>query len=353
MSGFARQLVAWQQRHGRSGMPWQGERDPYRVWLSEIMLQQTQVATVVGYYTRFLARFPTVAALAQAPLDEVMPLWAGLGYYARARNLHACAVAVVQHHGGSFPRSAAELATLPGIGRSTAAAIAAFCFDERASILDGNVKRVLTRHFGIDGDPAQASTERVLWAQAGALLPERAAQMPVYTQAVMDLGATVCTRRQPLCERCPLHDSCVARRDGRVDALPTPRVRKPAPLRRALMLVALHQGEVLLEQRPPAGLWGGLLVLPQFESDQALHAAVRDLGPAARRAVPTPMAPRRHAFTHFTLEFVPQVLRLPRRPTVAGESVARWVRLDALESLALPAPLRTLLRELRDGEAGR
>jgi A/G-specific adenine glycosylase len=169
----------------------------------------------------------------------------------------------------------------------------------------------------------------------------------------MDLGATVCTRRQPLCERCPLHDSCVARRDGRVDALPTPRVRKPAPLRRALMLVALHQGEVLLEQRPPAGLWGGLLVLPQFESGQALHAAVRDLGPAARRAVPTPMAPRRHAFTHFTLEFVPQVLRLPRRPTVAGESVARWVRLDALESLALPAPLRTLLRELRDGEAGR
>lgn len=348
MSDFARRLIAWQRHHGRSGLPWQGQGDPYRVWLSEIMLQQTQVVTVVGYYTRFLARFPTVVELAGAPLGEVMPLWAGLGYYARARNLHACAVEVVRQHGGCFPRSAGQLAMLPGIGRSTAAAIAAFCFGERVPILDGNVKRVLARHFGIEGDPSQAAVERALWAQAAQLLPARAAQMPAYTQAVMDLGATVCTRTRPDCVRCPLRARCVALRDSRVDTLPTPRARKAAPLRHALLLVALHNGAVLLEQRPPAGLWGGLLSLPQFGSLQALRQWLRAWGPAALSATPRPMEARRHAFTHFTLEFVPHVLRLSRQPTCAAESALRWERLDALESLALPAPLRTLLLQVRD-----
>lgn len=348
MSDFAQRLIAWQRTHGRSGLPWQGQRDPYRVWLSEIMLQQTQVATVIGYYTRFLARFPTVADLAAAPLSEVMPLWAGLGYYARARNLHACAVAVVTQHGGQFPRTAEQLAALPGIGRSTAAAIAAFCFGERSPILDGNVKRVLARHFGIEGDPSQAAIERQLWSQAAQLLPARAAQMPAYTQAVMDLGATVCTRASPDCAGCPLRASCAALRDGRVDELPTPRARKAAPLRHAQFLMVLHDGAVLLEQRPPAGLWGGLLSLPQFASIEALHGALPALGPAVSGAALLPMQPRRHAFTHFTLEFVPQVLRLHKAPTRVTEPAWRWERLDTLESLALPAPLRTLLLHVRD-----
>lgn len=348
MSDFARRLIAWQRRHGRSGLPWQFQQDPYRVWLSEIMLQQTQVTTVVGYYERFLARFPTVNALAAAPLSEVMRLWAGLGYYARARNLHACAVAVARHHGGRFPHSAEQLAALPGIGRSTAAAIAAFCFGERVPILDGNVKRVLARHFGIEGDPSQAATERLLWAQAAQLLPASAARMPAYTQAIMDLGATVCTRTSPECARCPLRASCTAFRDGRIDVLPTPRVRKTSPLRHVHFLVALHDGAVLLEQRPPAGLWGGLRSLPQFASLEALRESLRAWAPAARAAELLPMEPRRHAFTHFTLDFVPHVARLARAPARVAESTWRWERLDALESLALPAPVRRLLLQVRD-----
>ena len=215
MSEFAERVVAWQTAHGRRGLPWQGARDPYRVWLSEIMLQQTRVATVVDYYARFLRRFPDLASLAAAPLADVMRLWAGLGYYSRARNLHACARRVVTEHGGEFPRDAQALARLPGIGRTTAAAIAAFCFDERVAILDGNVKRVLARHFGIEGDPRAAAVQCRLWQLAGELLPPRRA-MRAYTQGLMDLGATVCTRARPRCEACPIASNCVALRTGRV-----------------------------------------------------------------------------------------------------------------------------------------
>jgi A/G-specific adenine glycosylase len=345
---FAGRLVRWQATHGRSDLPWQRTRDPYRVWLSEIMLQQTQVATVLGYYERFLARFPTVTALGQAAVDDVMPLWAGLGYYARARNLHACAMAVLRDHGGAFPRSAQALAQLPGIGRSTAAAIAAFCFDERAAILDGNVKRVLTRHFAIEGDPARLAVERRLWSLAESLLPADSARMPAYTQAVMDLGATVCTRAQPRCGECPLASGCIARRDGRTDELPTPRARKAVPLKRAQMLVLLWNDEVLLQQRPGAGLWGGLLALPQHEDEVQLNAAL-----AALAGTPLPTAalpPRRHAFTHFTLEFTPRVARVERALQI-NDSSLRWTPLSGIERAALPAPVKALLLDLREGKA--
>ena len=242
MAEFASGLIQGEVGDGGGDLPWQRGRDPYGVWLSEVMLQQSQVATVLGFYARFLDRFPTLAALAEAELDAVMPLWAGLGYYARARYLHACAREVVTRHGGAFPRSAAALAQLPGIGRSTAAAIAAFCFDERVPILDGNVKRVLARHFGIDGFPGSAQVERRMWTMATGLLPAHGRDMPAYTQAIMDLGATVCTRKAPRCGDCPLRASCVARRDGRVDALPSARPPRRVVQRVAHWLVLLRDG---------------------------------------------------------------------------------------------------------------
>jgi A/G-specific adenine glycosylase len=343
-TGFAGRLIAWQARHGRLDLPWQKTRDPYRVWLSEIMLQQTQVTTVLDYYARFLARFPTVETLAQAALEEVMPLWAGLGYYARARNLHACAHAVCAHHGGTFPSSASALAELPGIGPSTAAAIAAFCFDERAAILDGNVKRVLARHFAVEGDPGAAAVERRLWSLARDLLPASACDMPAYTQAVMDLGATLCVRSMPRCQACPVQATCMAYREDRVEQLPTPRARKAVKVRHAHMLVLLHADQVLLQQRPPSGLWGGLLSPPQFDTPEALHAAVTQLTGAPRLA--QVLAPRRHPFTHFTLEFVPHVVTLPATAVHAGDAALCWRPLAQASGLAVPAPVRTLLRDV-------
>ena len=278
---FAARLVAWQARAGRRDLPWQADRDPYRVWLAEVMLQQTQVSVVIPYFIRFCRRFPSVDALAAAPLDEVLALWAGLGYYARARNLHACARRLVERHGGTFPLDAAALAKLPGIGRSTAGAIAAFCADAREPILDGNVRRVLMRHFGIDGDPASPAVTRHLWQQAAALLPA-SPRMSAYTQAIMDLGATVCTRRAPSCGSCPVAATCVAYRTGRVDELPAPRRRRPERTRRAWALLALHDGRVLLQRRAPAGVWGGMHSLPQFDSMAALRQAAAQFDPEPR-----------------------------------------------------------------------
>jgi len=341
---FAGRLIDWQRRHGRRDLPWQRTRDPYRVWLAEVMLQQTRVATVAGYYERFLLRFPDLAALAAAEPGEVMALWAGLGYYARARNLHACARAVMAEHGGAFPRSARSLARLPGIGRSTAAAIAAFCFHERAAILDGNVKRVLARVFAIEGHPAAAAVERRLWALAQRLLPARGADMPRYTQALMDLGATLCTRHAPCCLRCPLRTQCVAHAEGRVDALPTPRPARVARLRQTHWLLLRWNGSVMLESRPPSGLWGGLLAPPQFDTRGALNAAARRF---ARRPAPRTLPARRHSFTHFTLEFTPHLLELRAAPPVAAELAAVWLPAAAVQRAALPAPVRALLVELQ------
>ena len=343
MDSFSSRIVAWQRVHGRHGLPWQGTRDPYRIWLSEVMLQQTQVATVLPYYERFLGRFPTVAALAAAPLDDVLALWSGLGYYARARNLHRAACEVVARFGGVFPATAQALETLPGIGRSTAAAIAAFAGGERRAILDGNVRRVLARHAGIAGDPTSAATLARLWATAEALLPESGIE--AYTQGMMDLGADVCAIRKPACLVCPVAQDCVARREDRVHELPAKRARRENPRREVAMLVVLSQGEVLLEKRAPTGIWGGLWSLPEAPV-HAAPGAVLAAEWGLECAHVEPLAPFDHVFTHFTLAVSPYRMRVADRSTLAAEKAATWLALTELRGAALPSPVRKLLARL-------
>jgi A/G-specific adenine glycosylase len=337
---FAQRVVAWQRTHGRHGLPWQGTRDAYRIWLSEVMLQQTQVATVIPYYERFLARFPTVAGLAAAGEDEVLALWSGLGYYARARNLHRAALAVVERHGGVFPTRFEELAALPGVGRSTAGAIAAFAGGERRAILDGNVRRVLARHAGIGGDPSSASVLAALWSEAEARLPARGIE--AYTQGMMDLGADVCLARDPHCLLCPVAADCVARREDRIAELPGRKRRSSRPRRRIAMLVVLSRGEVLLEKRPSRGLWGGLWSLPEADATAEPAAALaRDWGIEA--AGVEPLEPFEHAFTHFTLEVTPWRIQARGTRRLAEGRPAAWLALDDLKGAALPSPVRRLL----------
>nr|WP_315846407.1 A/G-specific adenine glycosylase [uncultured Achromobacter sp.] len=344
---FAPRIVAWQRQHGRHDLPWQNTRAPYRIWLSEIMLQQTQVATVIPYYDRFLQRFPDVAALAAAAQEDVMPYWAGLGYYARARNLHRCAQEIARDWGGRFPPTADAIATLPGIGRSTAAAIAAFAYGERSPILDGNVKRVFTRHFGIAGDPAKREIETRLWSLADAQVEAAPGlDMAAYTQGLMDLGATLCTRGKPACDKCPVADSCVARREGRQAELPTPKVRKTIPERETCMLVLQHQGAFLLQQRPEPGIWGGLWSLPEFDVAGDPDAASRALGLEPEQRFE--LAAFAHTFTHYRLHIRPWLV--PVRAASLRESALpeRWVHADNLASMALPAPVKKLLQGLVD-----
>ena len=348
---FAERLIAWQRRHGRHDLPWQNTRDPYRIWLSEIMLQQTQVATVIPYYGRFLERFPDVASLAAAKADDVMALWAGLGYSTRARNLHRCAQVVVAQHGGEFPASPEMLATLPGIGRSTAAAIASFAFGARATILDGNVKRVLARIFGIDGFPGDKRVETAMWALAETLMPGAdagSAQVSAYTQGLMDLGATLCVRGKPDCVQCPFAAECVANVTGRQRELPVARPKKAIPTRRTWMLVLRDGPAVLLERRPPAGIWGGLWSLPEAADEAALAALAGELGagsPAAR------LAPLTHTFTHFKLDIEPRLAEYQggtgRASSEARDEESAWVSLDELDAYGVPAPVRKLLDGLR------
>lgn len=341
--GFAKRLVHWQRRHGRHDLPWQQTRDPYRVWLSEVMLQQTQVGSVLGYYERFLHRFPDVAALAAASLDDVLALWSGLGYYSRARNLHACAVAVVQQHGGRFPSHSSALAQLPGIGRSTAAAIAAFCFGERVAILDGNVKRVLARVLAFDGDLAEQRQERSLWQHADALLPARGIE--AYTQGLMDLGASLCSRSAPRCESCPVRSDCAARTAGNVLAYPV-KTRKLKRRQRASTWLWLQRGDALwLQQRPLKGVWAGLWSWPEFDSNQAALAFGAGW-PGEAELLPTV----HHSLTHFDWALTPLRWRLPTRITAtrlraieAGFGTGRWFSLDEARALGLPAPVRKLL----------
>ncbi|OZI27395.1 A/G-specific adenine glycosylase [Bordetella genomosp. 7] len=340
---FASRIVAWQRSHGRHGLPWQGTQDPYRIWLSEIMLQQTQVATVIPYYQRFLERFPDVSALAAASQDEVMPYWAGLGYYARARNLHRCAQAVVNEWNGRFPPTAQQIATLPGIGRSTAAAIAAFAYGERAPILDGNVKRVFTRHFGIAGDPARRDVEQSLWALAEAQVAAAPRlDMAAYTQGLMDLGATLCTRGKPDCGHCPLADTCVARREGRQAELPTPKTRKAIPERQTGMLVLQRDGAILLHLRPSPGIWGGLWSLPEFEAGSDPAQAVQRLGLQPLRRYE--LAAFAHTFTHYRLHIKPWYVPVQPAASLAEPGPAqRWAGAADLPGMALPAPVRKLI----------
>ena len=302
---FAEKLVAWQRRQGRHHLPWQGTRDPYRIWLSEVMLQQTQVAAVIPYYERFLRKYPTVDRLAAASQEDVLQLWSGLGYYARGRNLHAAAKQIAEQ---GFPE---EIATLPGVGRSTAAAIAVFAFGRRAAILDGNAKRVLARVFGVP-EPDWSLAERELPAK----------DVATYTQALMDLGATVCTRR-PDCARCPVKRSCVAQRTDRVDELPAPRPKKLLSLRHTTWLIFKNNDQVLLERRPSPGIWGGLWCFPEGKQ-------------RGRK-----LAPIDHGFTHFRLRIQP-VLRQVRKKTPAG-AAQRWMSIAEAASAAVPTPVRRLL----------
>jgi A/G-specific adenine glycosylase len=342
-AGFAGTVIRWQGRHGRHHLPWQGNRDPYRVWLSEVMLQQTQVATVVDYYARFLARFPDVQSLAAASLDEVFALWSGLGYYSRARNLHRCAMAVVAEHGGQFPAGSKALATLPGIGRTTAAAIAAFSFGERAAILDGNVKRVLTRWLGFGGDLAVSAEERSLWLAAESLLPD--SDVDRYTQGLMDLGATVCLARRPLCAACPLADDCAARREGQPEAYPVKTRKLKRGRRRHALLWLVHRNRLWLTQRPATGVWAGLWSLPEFDDSDSLQAQL-DGWPGRGEWLPA----IEHALTHFDWTLQPLRWTLPARLGAARlaslESSlppGRWVDAGQALAMGLPAPLRKLL----------
>ena len=345
-SAIAPPLIAWQQRAGRHDLPWQAHRTPYRVWVSEIMLQQTQVVTVIPYYERFMQRFPDVACLAVAPLDEVLHLWSGLGYYARARNLHRSAQRVCSEFGGEFPVSFEALASLPGIGRSTAGAILALSRGARHAILDGNARRVLSRYFGVEGAVDEPDTRARLWELAERCTPQ--AQLPEYTQAIMDLGATVCVRRRPRCAQCPLHVGCLARRTARQHELPAPRRPAFRPRRRAFMVVALEEsGSVLLERRPESGVWGGLWCLPEFTTASAATAFIRDtLG--VLEDVPRPLAALEHAFTHFDLTITPLLVQCTGTTFLVEEGRGLWYNLREPARIGLPAPVSTLLARLSD-----
>ena len=348
MRPFAERLLAWFAEHGRHDLPWQRDPSPYGVWVSEIMLQQTQVATVIPYYERFMARFPDLAALAEAPLDEVLAHWSGLGYYARARNLHRAARQAMADHGGRLPETIDALQALPGIGRSTAGAILSLALGQRHPILDGNVKRVLARHAAVAGWPGKAAVQRTLWELAEARTPRH--RVADYNQAMMDLGATLCTRARPACERCPVAADCRAREQGRQTDYPGPRPRRELPERQVQMLLVRDpQGRVLLERRPPQGVWGGLWCLPELapEADPLAWCRERGLAAAPGRELPT----RRHQFTHFRLAIRPQEILLtePGCAVMDGDRLL-WHDPHQPAQGGLAAPVQRLLQEIRQPE---
>lgn len=344
VSAIAALLIAWHARHGRHDLPWQQDRTPYRVWVSEIMLQQTQVATVIPYYLRFMERFPGVGALAAAPLDDVLHLWSGLGYYSRARHLHRAAAVMRDQHGGEVPTRFEALAALPGIGRSTAGAILALSTGARFPILDGNVRRVLARCFGVAGSVSAPATQRQLWALSARCTPH--AQVGVYTQAIMDLGATICTRHRPLCAFCPLSEPCVARRESRQHELPAPRAARARRVRRVFMLLLVQaDGSVLLERRPERGVWGGLWCPREFDSAAALFAHIERC-PGTAQAQPQALAPFTHAFTHFDLTITPVCVRWRPAGAVMDATESLWYNIRHPARIGLPAPIKTLLEQL-------
>ncbi|MDO3387948.1 A/G-specific adenine glycosylase [Gilvimarinus sp. SDUM040013] len=343
---FSKAVLAWFDEHGRKHLPWQHDVTPYRVWLSEIMLQQTQVATVIPYFERFTEQYPTVQALAAAPLDEVLHLWTGLGYYARARNLHKCAQQVVTNHAGKFPDTVEQLAELPGIGESTAGAIVSIAFEKHAAILDGNVKRVLARYYAIDGWPGQSGPLKVLWDKARLHTPQQRCNH--YTQAMMDLGATLCTRTKPACERCPLGDGCVARATGRQLDYPGKKPKKDKPVKSTyLLMLRAPTGELLLQQRPAVGIWGGLWSFPEYPMDTDLNAEC-----AQRYGQPNTLELwdcYRHTFSHYHLDITPayiELAALPDQVMEAGPSL--WYNVHQPESVGLAAPVKRLLEKLAE-----
>jgi len=348
--GFAQHLLDWFDVSGRHDLPWQHPRAPYRVWLSEIMLQQTQVGVVIPYFDRFVASLPDLRALAAAPLDDVLALWSGLGYYARARNLHVAARMCVDRHDGDLPRDFAALVALPGIGRSTAGAILAQAWGDRFAIMDGNVKRVLCRYHGIAGWPGSPAIEKQLWALAEAHLPQQ--RLADYTQAQMDFGATLCTRHDPACMLCPLQGDCVALREGRVAELPTPKPGKPLPERKAIVLLLRDgDGRVLMQRRPPTGIWASLWSLPEADAADIardwFERHFRDDYDSLE-----PLDTIAHGFTHYRLQLQPlRLLVGAPRSAVGDNDDLRWLALTDLSTLGIPAPIRSLLERQDDHHA--
>ncbi len=344
MSVFANRLINWQKMHGRHDLPWQNTHDPYAIWVSEIMLQQTQVAAVISYYHRFMQRFPTIASLASAEQEQVLQLWSGLGYYSRARNLHNAAQMIVDEYAGQFPQDFDTIQSLPGIGRSTAAAIAAFAFNQSRAILDGNVKRVFARHFLVEGWPGTPKVEKQLWALAEDAMPEE--NIVAYTQGLMDLGATLCTRTKPKCCECPLNKTCLALKQQRVSELPTPKPRKTTPEKQTTMLILLRGNEVMLEKRPPAGIWGGLWSLPEISAE-----ANAEQSAALRYGIQAECSPvlktLSHAFTHFRLHIRPQPMQVLDIRPQAREAGITWLPLEDAIGAALPTPVRKILLGLK------
>jgi A/G-specific adenine glycosylase len=348
---FAQRLLKWFDVHGRHSLPWQADTTPYRVWISEVMLQQTQVSTVIPYYERFMREYPDVRSLAEAPLDEVLHLWTGLGYYARARNLQACAKVIMAEHGGEFPSEFEAVTALPGIGRSTAGAILSISGGHRHAILDGNVKRVLARVFGIAGDPSSSAVTAKLWQQAESCTPSE--RIDDYTQAIMDLGATLCTRARPACTVCPMNDGCIAALEGRQAELPGAKEKRARPSREATLLIAQRgisgSSSVLVERRPPTGLWGGLWSPPQFESQsEAIEWCTKKIGQAEVDAAT--LAPIDHAFTHFDLRLNPLRVRCQLSSQVREDGDLLWYRLDSPPRIGLPQPIAQLFERLRAHE---
>ena len=342
MSSFSDRVIIWQRLKGRHSLPWQFGRDPYRIWLSEIMLQQTQVATVIPYFLRFVTRFPDLLSLANASEDEVLALWSGLGYYSRARNLHKAANRVMSAYGGRFPDTTHRLEALPGIGRSTAAAIAALAFGQSRAILDGNVKRVLSRHAGVSGWPGEKTVETRLWALAEARLPSKDIQP--YTQGLMDLGATVCTRARPACTTCPVASDCVALQRGLTGSLPTARPKKTLPEKQVQMLIVLSGKKILLEKRPSSGIWGGLWSFPEIDPEaDSINYCKTVLGFDVDQGLSLPKL--KHCFTHFRLYISPLLLNVEPAQVDTSGARQRWFTKQDAKRTAVPSPVRKLLTQ--------
>ena len=347
MYDFANRLIAWQKIHGRHDLPWQTKTgqtpDPYAIWVSEIMLQQTQVGAVIGYYSKFMQRFPNIPSLANATQDEVLQYWSGLGYYSRARNLHNAAMTIMDEHHGIFPRDFDAIQSLSGIGRSTAAAIASFAFNQVQTILDGNVKRVLARHFLIEGWTSGPKVESALWQLAESLLPNE--DMVAYTQGLMDLGATICTRSKPKCDSCPLKTSCKALAFQRINELPTPKPRKTIPEKHSTMLILRHGDEVLLEKRPTSGIWGGLWSFPELENSLDIENSVlQRFGITAKTDILLPKLT--HTFTHFRLQISPQTLNVVKRAPQVNQPTLIWISISDAVGAAIPTPIRKILQSM-------
>ena len=345
MNSFASRLLAWFDADGRKDLPWQQQVTPYRVWVSEIMLQQTQVKTVIPYFERFMQRFPDIKALADANVDDVLHHWSGLGYYARARNLHKAAQAVRDEFDGEFPKDFDDVQSLPGIGRSTAGAILSLAAGQRHAILDGNVKRVLARHDAIAGWPGKTAVQKALWQLAEERTPET--RVAEYTQAIMDLGATLCTRTRPLCESCPVAGDCEARATETVEQFPGKKPKKPKPLRTTTMVLATNGKSVYLERRPPSGIWGGLWSLPEVNDEDPATWSARKL--QAETLDAETWETLRHSFSHYDLDIRPYVVRVDAVSSkVADASDATWYRFDELPPGGIAAPVMKLINNLRE-----